>query len=79
MADVRHVNPAGRDIRRDKNSDLSPLKSVESTEALRQSAVSVNDGNAMAGLLKRLTESINPTLRPREDENGPTLHPQQRH
>jgi hypothetical protein len=35
MADIRHVNPAGSDIRRDENSDLPSLKSVERTKALR--------------------------------------------
>jgi hypothetical protein len=35
MADIRHVNPAGCDIRCDENSDLPSLKSVERTEALR--------------------------------------------
>jgi hypothetical protein len=34
MADVRHIDPAGRDIRCDKNSDLPSFKSVQSTEAL---------------------------------------------
>jgi hypothetical protein len=79
MADICHVNPAGCDIRRDENSDLSSLKSVESTEALGQTAVSVDDRDAVAGLFKRLTESIDPILCPSEYEDGPSFHPQQRH
>jgi hypothetical protein len=36
MTNIRHVNPAGCDIRRDENSDLPSFKSVECTEALGQ-------------------------------------------
>jgi len=55
VADICHVNPAGCDIRRDENSDLSSFKSVESTEALGHTSVSVDDRNAVTGLFKRLT------------------------
>jgi hypothetical protein len=79
VADICHVNPAGCDIRRDENSDLPSLKSIESTEALGQSSVAVDDRNAVTGLFKRLTESIDPTLCPREYEDGPSFHSQQRH
>jgi hypothetical protein len=58
VADIGHVNPAGCDIRRDKNSDLSSFKSIESTEALGQTSVSVDDRDAVTSLFKRLTESI---------------------
>lgn len=57
VADICHINPAGCDIRRDENSDLSSFKSIESTEALGQTSVSVDDCNAVTGLFKRLTES----------------------
>src|SRR5439155_26903330 len=79
VPDICHVNPAGCDIRRDKNSDLSSFKSVESAEALGQTSVSVDDRDAVAGLFKRLTESIDPILCPSEYENGPTFHCQQRY
>jgi hypothetical protein len=79
VADICHVNPAGCDIRRDENSDLSSFKSVESTEALGQTSVSVDDRNAVTGLFKRLTESIDPILCPSEYEDGPSFRPQQRH
>jgi hypothetical protein len=36
VPDIRHVNSAGCDIRRDENSDLPSFKSVECTEALGQ-------------------------------------------
>src|SRR4030065_2471624 len=53
MADVRHVNPAGRDIGRDKNSDLPSLKSVKRTKSLWQRAVSMVDRKPVAGVLER--------------------------
>src|SRR5437016_4087811 len=43
VSDICHVNPAGCNIRRDENSDLSSFKSVESTEALGQTSVSLDD------------------------------------
>jgi hypothetical protein len=79
MANIGHVNPAGCDIRRDENSDLSSLKSLERTETLGQTSVSVNDGNAVTSLFKRLTKSIDPTLCPGKYEDGPSFHRQQRH
>ena len=75
VADICHVNPAGCDIRRDENSDLSSFKSVESTEALGQTAVSVDDRNAVTGLFKRLTESIDPILCPSEYEDCSSFLP----
>jgi hypothetical protein len=79
MADIRHVNPAGSDIRRDENSDLPSFKSVESTEALRQTSVSVDDRDTVTSLFKRLTESIDPIFCPSEYKDGPSFCPQQRH
>jgi hypothetical protein len=79
MANICHVNPACGDIRRDENSDLSSFKSVESTKALGQTSVSVDNRNAVTGLFNRLTESIDPILCPSEYEDGPTFRPQQRH
>ena len=76
VADICHVNPAGCDIRRDENSDLSSFKSIESTEALGQTSVSVDDRNAVTGLFKRLTESIDSILCPSEYEDGPSFRPQ---
>ena len=77
VADIRYVNPAGCNIRRDENSDLPSLKSVESAEALGQTSVSVDDRDAVAGLFKRLTESVHPILCPSEYEDGPSFRPQQ--
>jgi hypothetical protein len=76
VADVGHVNPAGCDIRRDENSDLSSFKSVERTEPLGQTSVSVDDCDAMTSLFKRLTESIDPILCPGKYEDGPSFHRQ---
>jgi hypothetical protein len=76
VADIGHVNPAGCDICRDKNSDLSSFKSVESTEALGQTSVSMDDRDAMTSLFKRLTESINPILCPSEYKDGPSFQRQ---
>jgi hypothetical protein len=79
MADIGHVNPAGCNIRRDENSDLSSPKSVEGTKALGETSVPVDDRDAMAGLFKRLTKSINSTLCPGKYKDGPSFHSQQRH
>jgi hypothetical protein len=76
MADVGHVNPASCDIRRDENSDLSSFKSVECTEALGQTSVSVDDRDAVTSLFKHLTKSINPTLCPSEYKDSPSFHRQ---
>ena len=62
VADICHVNSSGCDIRRNENPDLSSLKSIESTEALGQTSVSVDDRDAMTSLFKRLAKSIDPTL-----------------
>jgi hypothetical protein len=79
VADIRHVNPASCDIRRDENSDLPSFKSVESTEALRQTSVSVDDRDTVTSLFKRLTESIDPALCSSEYEDGPSFCCEQRH
>jgi len=50
VADICHINPACCDIRRNENSDLPPFKSVESTEALWQTSVSVDDRDTVTGL-----------------------------
>ena len=76
VADIGHINPAGCNICRDENPNLSPFKSVESTEALWQTSVSVNDGDAVTSLFKHLTKSINPTLCPSEYEDGPSFRSQ---
>jgi hypothetical protein len=79
VADICYINPAGCDIRRDKNPDPSSFKSIESTEALGQTSVSVDDRDTVTRLFKRLTESIDPILCPSEYKNGPSFSPQQRH
>jgi hypothetical protein len=76
VTNIRDVNATSCDIRRDKNPDPSSFKSVESTEALGQTSVSVDDRNTVTGLFKRLTESINPILCPSEYEDGPSFRPQ---
>jgi len=50
VADIGHVNPAGCNIRRDENSDLSSFKSVKSTEALGQTSVPMDDRDAVTDL-----------------------------
>jgi hypothetical protein len=79
VADIGYVNPTGCDIRRDENSDLPSLKPIESTEALGQTSVSMDDRNAVTGLFKCLAESINPALCPSKYEDSPPFRCQQRH
>jgi hypothetical protein len=79
MADIRHVNSAGCNVRRDENPHLPALKSVKRTEALRKRSISVDDRNAVTGLLQCLTESIDPALGPSKHEDRSPLNPQQRH
>ena len=79
VANIGYVNPAGCDIRRDENSDLPSFKSIQSTKALRQTSVSMNDRNTMTGLFKGLTESIHSTLCPSEYQDCPSFHRQQRY
>jgi hypothetical protein len=79
MADICHINPTSCDIRRDENSDLSSFKSVESTKALGQTSISVDDCDAVTGLFKCLTESIDPALCSSEYEDGPSFCCEQRH
>src|SRR4249919_2154179 len=79
MADICHINPTSCDIRRDENSDLSSFKPVESTKALGQTSISVDDCDAVTGLFKRLTESIDPALCSSEYEDGPSFCCEQRH
>jgi hypothetical protein len=50
VADICHINPTCCDICRNENSDLPSFKSVESTEALWQTSVSVDDRDTVAGL-----------------------------
>lgn len=79
VADICHINPSGCNVRRDENFDLSSLKSIESTEALGQTSVSVDDRDAMTSLFKRLAKSIDPALCPSEYEDSPAFRFQQRH
>jgi hypothetical protein len=79
VTDIRHINSAGCNIRRNKNSDLPSFKSVESTETLGQTSVSMDDGDTMPGLFNRSTESIDPTFCPSKYEDGPSFRPKQCH
>ena len=79
VADIGYVNPAGCDIRRDENSDLPSLKPIESTEALGQTSVPMDDRNAVTGLFKCLAESIDPALCPSKYEDSAPFRCQQRH
>jgi hypothetical protein len=77
MANISYINSPGRNIRRNKNSDLPAFKSVERAKTLGQTSVSMNDRNTMASLSKGLTESIDPTLCPSEYQDCPSFCRQQ--
>ena len=71
VADTRHINPPGCNIRCDEDSDLSSFESVEGAEALRQTQVSMNDRDTVPGLFKRLAKPINPTFGPGKYQDSP--------
>src|SRR5688572_31501102 len=75
---IGDINPSGCNVRRNEHSDLSTFKSVERTEALGQTPVSVEDSHAVTGLSKRLTKSIDPALCSSEYEDRASFHYQQR-
>jgi hypothetical protein len=79
VADVRHINSSGSNIRRNENSDLPSFKSVKCTETLRQTSVSMDDRDTMPGPFKRLPESIDPTFCPSKYEDSPSFRPKQCH
>jgi hypothetical protein len=79
VADVRHVDAAGRNIGCHENSECPALESFQRRSPLRQAPVPVNHGHLVPGASQNTAELVGPMLRPGKDEHGVLVLSQQRH
>lgn len=68
MADVRHVDPTGGDIRRHQYTECPAPKSFQRGTALGQAAVTVQHGYPVPGAPQQTPQPISPMLRSGKDK-----------
>ena len=78
VADVRHVDAAGRDVRRDQHAKRAALESFQRPSSLREAPVPMQDGDLVPGAPQYAAQPVRAMLRPCKDEHRAVFRPQQR-